>query len=548
MHATKFTGDLVGNVTGNCSGTAGGVAWNNVSGKPSTYTPSSHTHNDIYYTETEVNNLLSGKANTSGTYSSLTVGNATKATQDASGNVITTTYATKTDLSGKANDAGVVHLANEETITGIKHFTTDIYNKNTNTLVAETPTVNQYIRYRFTDNKNDMLASIQYANRANGTRDLALYLTAADRSTLGVVLDSAKSFRPLANNSYSLGSSFYKWASVYATNFYGDFGSFSNKVEAPRVRATADLGLVLANKDSNAPTTTSGWNQVQFYDKNLVQLGYFQLSSNTNANVYNWVGRKNADLTNWRNIFWNVDADVFGCDPDNTVSLGSSSYRWSQLHCTEITTYTQNFQRNIYGNYGTFWRQDGNDLYLLLTASGNQNGNWTSARPIRVNLSTGKCYINGVDPSATNGVGASVTYYYIDSTANPITNSDSWNNYGTTSSVTAPARAISFSYTPTVGAIYSGSYLTSVLSGSGSMTNTVLKQVTGGTIFSVSQNMSASVSSTRISSSQKFLCTTANSCSCTVTCASRSYTTTGTYAVAGTSSIGGSKSSFMRVQ
>ena len=62
---------------------------------------------------------LNGKANTSGTYPNLTVGkatnadnaaNATKATQDASGNVITSTYATKNELtsglSGKANTSG----------------------------------------------------------------------------------------------------------------------------------------------------------------------------------------------------------------------------------------------------------------------------------------------------------------------------------------------------------------------------------------------------------------------------------------------------------
>src|SRR5574344_1617389 len=100
----------------NDSGYITGVSWNNISGKPSTFTPSSHTHDDRYYTEgeintklsgksdtghthddryyteTEVNNLLSGKANTSGTYSSLTVGNATKATKDGDGNVISTTY------------------------------------------------------------------------------------------------------------------------------------------------------------------------------------------------------------------------------------------------------------------------------------------------------------------------------------------------------------------------------------------------------------------------------------------------------------------------
>lgn len=45
-----------------------------------TYSKVGHTHDDRYYTENEVNNLLKGKANTSGTYSNLTVGNAGSAT------------------------------------------------------------------------------------------------------------------------------------------------------------------------------------------------------------------------------------------------------------------------------------------------------------------------------------------------------------------------------------------------------------------------------------------------------------------------------------
>lgn len=47
---------------------AGAVSWNNVSGKPASYTPSSHTHNDLYYTETEMDSKLSGKANSSHTH------------------------------------------------------------------------------------------------------------------------------------------------------------------------------------------------------------------------------------------------------------------------------------------------------------------------------------------------------------------------------------------------------------------------------------------------------------------------------------------------
>lgn len=33
-------------------------AWSTITGKPSTFSPSSHTHDDRYYTETEINNRL----------------------------------------------------------------------------------------------------------------------------------------------------------------------------------------------------------------------------------------------------------------------------------------------------------------------------------------------------------------------------------------------------------------------------------------------------------------------------------------------------------
>jgi hypothetical protein len=42
---------------------ANSVAWANVTGKPSTFTPASHTHDDRYYTESEVNTKLNSKAN-----------------------------------------------------------------------------------------------------------------------------------------------------------------------------------------------------------------------------------------------------------------------------------------------------------------------------------------------------------------------------------------------------------------------------------------------------------------------------------------------------
>ena len=51
---------------------------------------------------------------------------ATKATQDAAGNTITTTYATKAENNTKANDSDVVHKSGNETIAGTKTFSSQI--------------------------------------------------------------------------------------------------------------------------------------------------------------------------------------------------------------------------------------------------------------------------------------------------------------------------------------------------------------------------------------------------------------------------------------
>lgn len=54
----RFVNGLYGNLKGNAD-TASSVAWDNVTGKPTSYTPSSHTHDDRYYTESEINTKVS---------------------------------------------------------------------------------------------------------------------------------------------------------------------------------------------------------------------------------------------------------------------------------------------------------------------------------------------------------------------------------------------------------------------------------------------------------------------------------------------------------
>lgn len=50
------------------------VPWDGITGKPGTFAPSAHNHDDRYYTESEMNTKLNGKANSSHTHTKDQVG------------------------------------------------------------------------------------------------------------------------------------------------------------------------------------------------------------------------------------------------------------------------------------------------------------------------------------------------------------------------------------------------------------------------------------------------------------------------------------------
>src|SRR5574344_499442 len=153
----------------NDSGYITGVSCNNVSGKPSTFTPKTHTHAKSDITDFPTLATVA----TSGSYTDLankptipTVNNGTLTIQkngttvktftaNSSSNVtaditvptknsqlsndtnyatttnVANTYATKSENALKANDADVVHLTGDETIGGNKIFNNDIIFKST---------------------------------------------------------------------------------------------------------------------------------------------------------------------------------------------------------------------------------------------------------------------------------------------------------------------------------------------------------------------------------------------------------------------------------
>lgn len=56
----------------------------------------------------------------------------------------------------------------------------------------------------------------------------------------------------------------------------------------------------------------------------------------------------------------------------------------------EIQSTSSDNYRIVAGDYGSFWRNDGNSLYLLLTKAKDQYGTWNNLRPLSVDVKTGQ--------------------------------------------------------------------------------------------------------------------------------------------------------------
>ncbi len=65
---------LNGSKKAHTAANAEAVPWDGITGKPDTFQPSTHNHDDRYYTESEMNTKLNGKANSSHTHTKDQVG------------------------------------------------------------------------------------------------------------------------------------------------------------------------------------------------------------------------------------------------------------------------------------------------------------------------------------------------------------------------------------------------------------------------------------------------------------------------------------------
>ncbi|MCW4896384.1 phage tail protein [Enterobacter hormaechei] len=68
---------------------------------------------------------------------------------------------------------------------------------------------------------------------------------------------------------------------------------------------------------------------------------------------------------------------------------GSAEVKGLIRNAAEFQSTSANSFRIAYGDYGSFWRNDGSNLYLMLTNKGDAYGAYNALRPLRVSLETG---------------------------------------------------------------------------------------------------------------------------------------------------------------
>jgi hypothetical protein len=147
---------------------------------------------------------------------------------------------------------------------------------------------------------------------------------------------------------------------------------------------------------------------------------YRFISYNTNGSIRWQVGVDNSAETGSNagsNFFINALNDVGGyINTPFTINRSSGqSYFTSELTVSSLGTYGSGQLRMIYGNYGAMWRNDGSNIYLLFTNSGDQYGAWNSLRPFYASVTTGLVTLgNGLNVTGAITATGEITAYASD--------------------------------------------------------------------------------------------------------------------------------------
>ncbi|MFA2071839.1 tail fiber domain-containing protein [Escherichia coli] len=106
-----------------------------------------------------------------------------------------------------------------------------------------------------------------------------------------------------------------------------------------------------------------------------------------------WFGFGSADTNDFQ---WYSDEgkNFVKLEASGQVSLSTGATKIVYTNGQYVAANSDAF-RMIYGNYGAFWRNDGQNVYLLSTAENDKFGGWNGYRPFIYNLGSGNVTLGG---------------------------------------------------------------------------------------------------------------------------------------------------------
>ncbi|NHW78705.1 tail fiber domain-containing protein [Escherichia coli] len=106
-----------------------------------------------------------------------------------------------------------------------------------------------------------------------------------------------------------------------------------------------------------------------------------------------WIGYGNAD-TNVFEWYSDVGGTSIRHHIDGQIELATGNTKRVYTNAQFISMNSDAY-RMIYGNYGAFWRNDGQNVYLLSTAENDKLGSWNGYRPFIYHLGSGNVTLGG---------------------------------------------------------------------------------------------------------------------------------------------------------
>lgn len=231
-------------------------------------------------------------------------------------------YYTKTEidtlLSGKADDNSVVHTSGSETIGGQKTFTNSIILQNSDTsglsrdhfcksqiAVLGDAVSGDNTKYRFVDKNNNEICYIRQRKLTNSNTDMSFCVNNIDNDNnsisaeINFVIDKNNDPRisPSVTDSISLGRPTFRWKSIYSNSYYYGNVEFSTKfVTSDTVQTITGNKLfegeinsassIVVSQDSSYVT---GIKDTKLIDKNLFNILNERITYNNSRNIrYTW--------------------------------------------------------------------------------------------------------------------------------------------------------------------------------------------------------------------------------------------------------------------